>query len=201
MQGGKCLKATFQVAPNIALIKYWGKYDEELIIPINSSLSLTLSEEDFNTQTTVIFSKEHAKDLLILNEKETPINKRIQNVLDNIRSRLDPNTMTSLNIDISELDKWKFEIITRNNFPTAAGLASSSSGIACLVVCLTSLFQIKEIFPGEFSMIARIGSGSASRSIYGGCVEWKGIEKKYLWNDNISKEDLQRSSRECVAQQ
>ena len=65
----KKLKTECKVSPNIALIKYWGKYDDDLIIPINSSLSLTLSEEDLFTQTKLIFSSKYEHDLLILNFK------------------------------------------------------------------------------------------------------------------------------------
>ena len=60
-----------------------------------------------------------------------------------------------------------------NNFATAAGLASSASGLACLARCLAAVYGIEENFDGEFSMYARLGSGSACRSLYGGVVEWQ----------------------------
>ena len=63
------LQASYRVSPNIALIKYWGKYDEDLILPLNSSFSLTLSEEHLYTETEVEFSSEYQNDTLILNDK------------------------------------------------------------------------------------------------------------------------------------
>ena len=60
-----------------------------------------------------------------------------------------------------------------NNFATAAGLASSASGLACLARSLAAVYGLSESYEGEFSMYARLGSGSACRSLYGGVVEWK----------------------------
>ena len=66
-----------------------------------------------------------------------------------------------------------------NNFATAAGLASSASGLACLARSLAAVYGLKESFDGEFSMYARLGSGSACRSLYGGVVEWeRGFEEE-----------------------
>lgn len=69
-----------------------------------------------------------------------------------------------------ELLEWKIHVVSENNFPTAAGLASSASGYACLVFTLAQLYGIKK---QEISDIARLGSGSACRSIYGGFVQWQ----------------------------
>lgn len=63
------------------------------------------------------------------------------------------------------------QIISRNNFPTAAGVASSSSGLACLAACIGKLYSV-ELDPKELTILARLGSGSASRSLFGGFVEW-----------------------------
>lgn len=63
-------------------------------------------------------------------------------------------------------------ICSENNFPTAAGLASSASGFACLVACLAKVFEL-EMTPSELSVIARQGSGSACRSLFGGFVAWE----------------------------
>jgi diphosphomevalonate decarboxylase len=63
-------------------------------------------------------------------------------------------------------------IVSRNNFPTAAGLASSAAGYACLAFTLAQAFGVRESFPGELSLLARLGSGSACRSLYGGFVRW-----------------------------
>ena len=64
-------------------------------------------------------------------------------------------------------------ICSYNNFPTAAGLASSAAGFACLVYTIAQLYGIEESYPGELSAIARMGSGSACRSMYGGWVKWE----------------------------
>lgn len=69
METSPTIKSSFRVSPNIALIKYWGKYDEDLILPLNSSLSVTLSEEDLFTETTVEFGAKFSQDTLILNDK------------------------------------------------------------------------------------------------------------------------------------
>lgn len=66
--------------------------------------------------------------------------------------------------------KYKLRICSQNNFPTAAGLASSAAGYACLVYTLATLYGVEK---EELSVVARIGSGSACRSIYGGFVHWQ----------------------------
>lgn len=68
---------------------------------------------------------------------------------------------------------YKIYIYSTNNFPTAAGLASSASGFACLVYTLSQLYCVKEEYPGELTTIARMGSGSACRSLDGGFVKWE----------------------------
>lgn len=69
-QLGKILaKSSFKVAPNIALIKYWGKFHEDLIIPLNSSLSMTLNCDDIYSQTVVEFGGHVEQDTLVLNNK------------------------------------------------------------------------------------------------------------------------------------
>lgn len=69
--------------------------------------------------------------------------------------------------------KFHLHISSFNTFPTGAGLASSAAGLACLVATLAKVFNAKESYPGEFTAIARQGSGSASRSLYGGFVRWQ----------------------------
>jgi diphosphomevalonate decarboxylase len=63
------LSTCYQSSPNIALIKYWGKYDENYILPINDSVGLTLDPKDFHTKTTINFSQKLHSDILILNKK------------------------------------------------------------------------------------------------------------------------------------
>jgi diphosphomevalonate decarboxylase len=138
---------------NIALVKYWGKRNVELNLPITSSLSVSLGH--LGTSTKIILGD---KDAVFLNGKnvlESKFANRLLRYLDNFRQ--------SQNIG--------FEIHTENNFPTAAGLASSASGFAALVLALNELFGW-ELSRRDSSILARMGSGSAARSLYPGFVEW-----------------------------
>jgi diphosphomevalonate decarboxylase len=150
---------------NIAVIKYWGKKDEKLHIPLNSSLSASLHQDDLKTTTSVVASTDFEKDELWLNGKEEDMSsKRIQNVL-----RLIRETASAEWYKQDPENKYKLRIVSVNNFPTAAGLASSASGYCCLVFALAQLYESK----GDLSIIARLGSGSACRSLYGGWVAWE----------------------------
>ncbi|HHN6104485.1 TPA: diphosphomevalonate decarboxylase [Enterococcus faecium] len=143
---------------NIALIKYWGKKNEELILPMNNSLSLTL--DAFYTETEVIFSNSYMVDEFYLDgtlqdEKAT---KKVSQFLDLFRKE------AGLSL--------KASVISQNFVPTAAGLASSASGLAALAgACNTALkLGLDDL---SLSRFARRGSGSACRSIFGGFVEWE----------------------------
>ncbi|XP_070764637.1 diphosphomevalonate decarboxylase [Enoplosus armatus] len=151
---------------NIAVIKYWGKRNEELILPINSSLSVTLHQDQLKTTTTVATSRSFQEDRIWLNGKEEDItHPRLQSCLREIR-RL---ARKRRNNDLESAGlSHKVHICSVNNFPTAAGLASSAAGFACLVYTLARVFGVE----GELSGIARQGSGSACRSMYGGFVQW-----------------------------
>lgn len=160
---------------NIAVIKYWGKRDKDLILPVNSSLSVTLHQDQLKTTTTVAYCRDFEEDRIWLNGKEEDINQpRLQSCLREIRrmarKRRSNKDSTS---DVSALS-YKVHICSSNNFPTAAGLASSAAGYACLVYTLARLFGVE----GELSCVARQGSGSACRSMYGGFVQWKMGEKE-----------------------
>ncbi|XP_039541199.1 diphosphomevalonate decarboxylase-like [Pimephales promelas] len=155
---------------NIAVVKYWGKRNEDLILPINSSLSVTLHQEQLKTTTTIACNRSFQQDRIWLNGKEEDIScPRLQLCLQEIRrlARKRRNTGGPTS-DISVMSH-KVHICSVNNFPTAAGLASSAAGYACLVYTLSKLFNVE----GELSTVARLGSGSACRSLYGGFVQWK----------------------------
>jgi diphosphomevalonate decarboxylase len=148
---------------NIAVVKYWGKRDEKLILPINSSLSATLHQDDLATHTLILASPDFTEDAMWLNgAPESLAGARTQACLAAVRARAAP-----------ELQHAKVHIWTHNNFPTAAGLASSASGFACLVFTLATALHVEESYPGEYSVWARQGSGSACRSLYGGYVKWE----------------------------
>ncbi|XP_063707424.1 diphosphomevalonate decarboxylase [Culicoides brevitarsis] len=159
------------IAPvNIAVIKYWGKRDEKLILPLNDSISTTLSTEQLCAKTTITLSKSIRQNRLFLNGKEERFeNPRLIVCLNEIKNRARLGGTVS-----AEILEWNLEIVSENNFPTAAGLASSAAGYACLVTALAALYKIEN---QDISSIARMGSGSACRSIYGGFVQWKmGVE-------------------------
>nr|AJT35509.1 pyrophosphomevalonate decarboxylase [Gentiana rigescens] len=163
-----------QTPTNIAVIKYWGKRDESLILPINDSISVTLDPSHLCTTTTVAVSPSFTSDRMWLNGKEIPLSGgRYQNCLREIRSRASDVEDAEKGIKITKKDweKLHLHIASYNNFPTAAGLASSAAGFACLVFSLAKLMNVKED-NGQLSAIARQGSGSACRSLYGGFVKW-----------------------------
>lgn len=142
---------------NIALIKYWGKKDEELILPLNNSLSLTL--DAFYTETSVKFDSSLEEDIFYLDGEQQPVKNdvKVNTVMDLVREKA--NIQAPAYIE------------SVNHVPTAAGLASSASGLAALAGA-ASLAAGLDLSPTELSRLARRGSGSASRSIYGGFAEW-----------------------------
>jgi diphosphomevalonate decarboxylase len=147
-------------ATNIALCKYWGKRDSELNLPMTSSLSISLGDKGAITELSI----HNKEDKVIVNGKEIPHDstfyKRLIAFLDLFRSS---RTIY-------------FNIVIQVNIPIAAGLASSACGFASLVLALNQLFHW-ELSTKDLSILARLGSGSACRSIKSGFVEWhKGIE-------------------------
>lgn len=161
--------ATTRAPVNIAVVKYWGKANEELILPVNDSLSVTLCTDDLCAQTTVAVGKHFTEDRIWLNGKEESVKfPRIQNCLSEIRRRSKEARQHRKGDAEPDYTDWHVHISSVNNFPTAAGMASSAAGYACLVHCLGTLFQVE----GDLSAIARRGSGSACRSMYGGFVRW-----------------------------
>lgn len=142
---------------NIALIKYWGKENEEWIIPKNNSLSLTL--DAFYTDTRVTFDKNLQEDELILDgiKQDDSALTKVQRVLEDVRAKAGC--------------QLKARVESKNHVPTAAGLASSASGLAALAGAASHSAGLS-LSDKELSKLARIGSGSASRSIYGGFSEW-----------------------------
>lgn len=144
---------------NIALIKYWGKRNEDLILPYTSSLSLTLS--DLWTTTSVSFDDNLTEDCVTFDGNNLSLDdssfRRIVNMLDLVRK-------------IAGISK-KASVISTNHVPTAAGLASSASGFAALAAA-SSYAAGLELSSRDLSRLARRGSGSACRSVYGGIVLW-----------------------------
>lgn len=135
-------KSSWKVAPNIALIKYWGKLETKKILPLNNSISFSFSTEDLFTETTVILSEKIDQDKFILNNVETKITSRIEGLLDFYREK-------------KKNEKRKLLIQSYNNFPTASGLASSASGLAALALCLKDVFEFEEEYENQITEIAR----------------------------------------------
>jgi diphosphomevalonate decarboxylase len=148
--------ATAAAGTNIALVKYWGKRDAALNLPAAGSLSLTL--DGLGTRTTVRFSDDLAADQLVLGgaPADARATARVSAFLDRVRARA---TIEA-----------RAEVTTSNDMPTASGLASSASGFAALAVAATRAAGL-DLRPDELSELARLGSGSAARSIFGGFVE------------------------------
>ena len=149
--------ASAVASPNIALIKYWGNRDHEIRLPSNGSISLTLG--GLETRTTVSFDETLPSDHLII-DGSPPANSaliRVSEHLDRIRHLAGINTPA--------------RVESRNNFPAGVGVASSASAFAALTLAATAAADLS-LTPQELSRLARLGSGSACRSIFGGYVEW-----------------------------
>jgi len=174
MAGSGVVAVATAVAPtNIAVVKYWGKRDAKLNLPINSSLSVTLEMDDMRTITSVAASEDFKSDRVWLNGVEEKVagNKRMEAVFSEMRARagdrVDPET-GKVTVEKSAWANLGIHVVSENSFPTAAGLASSASGFACLTKALALLMNVS----GELSDVARMGSGSASRSLFGGYAKW-----------------------------
>lgn len=150
---GGDLSARARAHSNIALAKYWGKRDVALNIPAVGSISLTL--DDLYTESEVVFDPALDADELWLDGRQHDAGKASV-VLDLVRERA--------GLDL------RARVTSANNFPTGAGLASSASGLAALAVAACGAARL-ELTPRELSILARRGSASAARSVFGGYVE------------------------------
>lgn len=151
------LSATAQAHPNVAFIKYWGNRDDGLRLPANGSISMNL--DGLFTRTTVSFQPSLPFDELIINDHEVtgPAAERVTSVLNLVR-------------DMAAM-RAQAEVVSENNFPSSAGVASSASAFAALTLAASAAAGLNLSEP-ELSRLARRGSGSACRSIPGGYVEW-----------------------------
>lgn len=149
--------STARAHTNIALVKYWGKRDTKLILPQTDSLSLTLDK--FYTDTTVTFDDALDSDEFTLDGQ--PVTgkglTKVSNFLDIVRQLAGIPTYA--------------QVESTNHVPTAAGLASSASAYAALAAAASKAAGL-QLSPLDLSRLARRGSGSATRSIFGGLVQW-----------------------------
>jgi len=153
------LEGEAEAPSNIAIVKYWGKRgDPKLNLPLNDSFSISL--DALKVKTRVTFDKSLMKDEVIINGKKLPEDKTVEyagKVLNKLR-------------EISGT-KIYAKVESYSNFPESAGLASSAAGIAALTLASAKALGLS-LDTKELSIIARIGSGSACRSVFGGFVIW-----------------------------
>jgi len=155
-------EATARAHPNIAFIKYWGNSNQDLRLPANSSLSMNLA--GLQSETKVRFDSELSEDQFILNDQNQSGEalKRLVTFLDIVRAK-------------ASLDD-RATVASHNNFPAGAGIASSASAFAALALAGSKAAGL-DLDEKALSLLARRGSGSASRSIPPGFVEFHAAEK------------------------
>ncbi len=171
-------KKSWKSPSNIAFIKYWGKYDIQL--PKNASLSMTLSHAFTQTDISYCSTKVASKrNFLFEGKSHDEFSKRIWKFLD------------SLHPILPFLNQLDLHIESKNSFPHSAGIASSASAMSALALCLVdiersifgTLTNEKEFYE-KASYIARLGSGSAARSVFGGFTIWGETNINYLKTNN-----------------
>ncbi|MGE6396355.1 diphosphomevalonate/mevalonate 3,5-bisphosphate decarboxylase family protein [Chryseobacterium scophthalmum] len=149
---------------NIALIKYWGKYKDQ--IPANPSISFTLNHCKTNTEMEFLANETFSVQTFLAGNEEVKFAEKIEKYFKNIEQYL------------PWILKGKYVIRTENTFPHSSGIASSASGFGAIAKCL---MKLDESFSGKnsdeesltkASFLARLGSGSACRSLYNGLVVW-----------------------------
>lgn len=166
------INISWRAPSNIALIKYWGKSGHQL--PDNGSLSITL--EKSSTTTSLSFKKKQKVEEKIRFEyyfhgnRQLQFEKKTERILNDLITRM------------PFLTDYELVFQSENNFPHSTGIASSASSMSALALCLVSMEEVvnrkkldRDNFFRRASFIARMGSGSASRSVYGGIVTWGNI--------------------------
>lgn len=157
---------SWQSPSNIALVKYWGKYGEQL--PKNTSISFTLS--NCHTKTKLHYTPSNSNnfefEVYLEGQRAESFEPKILKFFERIE------------VCMPFLKQFKFTIETSNSFPHSSGIASSASGMSALALCLMSLERLTnsditdDYFYAKASFLARLGSGSACRSIQGPLVVW-----------------------------
>uniref|UniRef100_A0AC35UBP1 Diphosphomevalonate decarboxylase n=1 Tax=Rhabditophanes sp. KR3021 TaxID=114890 RepID=A0AC35UBP1_9BILA len=181
MEGFDGKSVTVKVPINIAMIKYWGKRNTDLMLALNDSISLTIN--DLYAETKITASQKFSKNSVKINDTDYKVTdaSRFKKVLDQAISILkerSPNTDVDL----------KFKIESQTNFPVAAGLASSAAGFGAIAFALAKLFNFSS---EQLTFLARLGSGSAIRSVLPGLVKWDGTVQsnceslfgEHYWNE------------------
>ena len=146
---------------NIALIKYWGKYANQ--IPANPSISFTLNHCHTQTEMQFLAGEDFSVQTFLAGKEEQKFAEKIEKYFKNIE------------VYLPWILRGKYVIKTENSFPHSSGIASSASGFGAIASCLMQLdsaFTQKEIDGKKTSFLARLGSGSACRSLYNGLIVW-----------------------------
>jgi len=181
---------TAEVPSNIALVKYWGKLDKGLQWPANDSVSMTLKNaKTITSARTLPWQSAQVLDIITKDGqvlvRGTPSADKAYKHLEFLREQL---SFTA-----------HLEVNTKNTFPSECGIASSASGLGALTLCAVAAWtnssnldelQLKGYTTSQLSALARIGSGSACRSFFGGFVEWKAGEsalQQGVWQINSEK--------------
>jgi diphosphomevalonate decarboxylase len=152
------LQVTAVAHPNLALVKYWGNADEALNLPANSSISINLGGA--RTTTSAVFVPGRKEDGVTLDGRAArgETHERVVRHLDRVRH-------------LAGIDSRAL-VASHNDFPASAGIASSASAFAALSLAASQAASLN-LDERQLSILARKGSGSASRSIPGGFVEWE----------------------------
>ena len=172
-------KVTWKAPSNIALVKYWGKKKDQ--IPANPSISFTL--DACATTTTLSFKKKEdtegfSFDVIFEGGQKEEFKPKILTFFQRIEAY------------VPFLKNYHFNIETSNSFPHSSGIASSASGMAALSLCLMdiekqlNLGMTEDFFKRKASFLARLGSGSACRSIEGDLIQW-GVHEKIIGSSNL----------------
>lgn len=149
-------QATAFAPANIALAKYWGKREENLNIPVTNSLSISLGTK--GSKTTIAINDKPQDEIYLNAQLVDNTSTFAQNIIDYL--------------SLFRVPGLYFKVMTNSNIPIAAGVASSASGFAALATALNNLYAW-QLASQELSILARLGSGSASRSLWHGFVEWE----------------------------
>lgn len=160
----KALEAEWKCPSNIALVKYWGKKQNQ--IPCNASLSLTLKEAYTQSRIKASFAASSSVQFYLEEERNVKFEERITKYIQNIADYL------------PFLKNCALEIHSSNSFPHSSGIASSASGFGALALGLLDIQyqldnkKLDDTYYRQASYLARLGSGSACRSVYGGITVW-----------------------------
>ncbi len=173
-------KVGWRSPSNIAFVKYWGKHGNQL--PSNPSLSMSLSE--CFSETSVTYSYDASLEHFEL----TFTYKGVENKA--FAQRIS-EYLTNISRDYSFINKLHLNIDSWNSFPHSSGIASSASSMSSLALCLGSVAVEQGIWKDDTkdffdrcSVLARLASGSASRSVFGGFVQWGFLKERSEMTDD-----------------